>query len=136
MAEYSLLTPTPVAVGAPIPFNNTIIRGCCNIRHRDGSGNIKVKGGTCCRPNRYYIQFHGNITGVTATAQLGIYVDGELLPETLMSVVEADPANVLSIDSATEIEVEGCYSTISVRVIAGTNATMQTANIIIHREAA
>lgn len=78
--------------------------------------------------------FHGNITGVTATAQLGIYVDGELLPETLMSVVEADPANELSVDSTTEIEVEGCYSTVSVRVIAGTNAVMNTANIIIHKE--
>lgn len=136
MAEYSLITPTPVAVGAPIPFNNTIIKGCCNVKHREGSGNIRVKGGTCCHPNRYHIMFHGNITGVNAVATLGIYVDGELLPETQMYVYETDPANILSVDSTTEIEVEGCYSTISVRVIAGTNATMQTANIIVHKEAA
>lgn len=136
MAEYSLITPTAVAAGTAIPFNNTIVKGCCNIRHRAGSGNIKVKGGSCCHPNRYHIMFHGNITGVNATAQLGIYLDGELLPETLMSVVEAAPANVLSVDSATEIEVDGCYSNISVRVIAGTGAIMNTANIIIHKEVA
>lgn len=135
MAEYSLTIPTPVEAGSAIPFNNTIIKGCCNVRHREGSGNIRLRGGSCCHPNRYHIMFHGNITGVTATAQLGIYLDGELLPETLMSVVEASPDNVLSVDSTTEVEVVGCYSTVSVRIIAGTNAVMNTANIIVHKEA-
>lgn len=134
MAEYSLTTATPVAVGSAIPFNNTIVPGCCNIRHRAGSGTIKVKGGSCCRPNKYYIQFHGNITGVTAAARLGIYLDGELLPETEMNVVLPETTSVLSVDSATEVAVDGCYSTVSVRVIAGTNAVMNTANIIIHKE--
>lgn len=136
MAEYSLSTPTPVAVGSAIPFNNTIIPGCCNVRHRNGSGNVKIKGGTCCRPNKYYVQFHGNITGVTNAASLGIYLDGELLPETVMNVVLPETTSVLSVDSATEILVEGCFSNISVRIIAGTNAVMNTANIIVHKEVA
>lgn len=135
MAEYSLTTATPVAVGSAIPYNNTIVPGCCNIRHRIGSGAIKVKGGSCCRPNRYLVQFHGNITGVTGFSQLGIYLDGELLPETQMYVVAAAATDILSVDSATEILVDGCYSAISVRVIAGTGATMNTANIIVHKEA-
>lgn len=133
MAEYSLITPTEVAVGSAIPFNNTIINGGCCIRHRSGSGSIKVKGGSCCKPNKYYVQFHGNITGVTGYSQLGLYLDGELLPETQMYVVAAAPTDILSVDSATEILVDGCYSTISARIIAGTGATMNTANIIIHK---
>lgn len=133
MAEYSLTTPTPVPVGGAIPYNNTIIPGCCNIRHRAGSGTVKVKGGTCCKPNKYYIQFHGNITGVTNAAQVGIYLDGELLPETVMNVVLPETTSVLSVDSATEIAVDGCFASVSVRVVAGTNATMNTANIIVRK---
>lgn len=133
MAEYSLTTPTAVPVGGAVPFNNTIIHGCCNIKHRNGSGTIKIKGGSCCKPNRYSVQFHGNITGVTNAATLGIYLDGELLPETAMNVVLPETTSVLSVDAATELEIDGCFSTVSVRVIAGTNAVMNTANIIVHK---
>ena len=136
MAEFSLTTPTAVAVGATIPYNTTIVKGCPCIRHRGNSGNVRVKGGTCCKPNRYRVQFHGNVTGVTGTITLGLYLDGELLPETEMNVVAAAPANVLSVDSATEICVDGCSSNISVRNIAGTGLTVNTANIIVTREVA
>lgn len=134
MAEYALTTPTSVAVGTAIPYNVVIIPGCCNIRHRAGSGSIKVKGGSCCKPNKYHIQFHGNITNVTGFSRLGIFLDGELLPETQMYVVAAAATDILSVDCATEILVDGCCSTISARVIDGTGAIMNTANIIIHKE--
>lgn len=136
MAEYALLTPTEVVAGNSIPFTTDIIKGCCNIRHRTGSGSIKIKGGNCCRPNKYYIQFHANVTGVTGSFQLGVYLDGELLPETAMSGVLPADTNVISVDTATEIAVEGCWSTISVRNIIGTGMEINTANIIIHKEAA
>ena len=136
MAEFALLTPTEVAVGSAIPFTTTISPGCCCIRHRTASGNVRVKGGTCCKTNKYHIQFHGNLTNVTGTITLGIYLDGELLPETEMNVVAAAPANVLSVDAATEIAVDGCVSNISVRNIAGTDLIVETANIIIRKEVA
>lgn len=53
-----------------------------------------------------------------------------------MNVVLPETTSVLSVDASTEIAVDGCFSTISVRVIAGTNATINTANIIVHKEAA
>lgn len=136
MAEYALLTPTPVTVGSSIPFTTTLVNGCCNIRHRTGSANIRVKGGSFCKPNRYIIHFHGNVTGVTGEITLGIYLDGELIPESEMNVVAVAPANILSVNSVIEIDVEGCMQNISVRNIAGTGLTVNTANIIIHKEAA
>ncbi|MCQ2507284.1 MAG: hypothetical protein MJ097_00685 [Dorea sp.] len=140
MAEYSLITPLDVPVGGTVPYNNTICNGCCNIRHRNGSGIVKLKGGTCCRPNRYHVQFHAAVTGVTGAIQMGLYLDGEPLPETLMAIVSGADANLYSLDAATEVNIDGCWSTISARVIeagstAGEPLTINTANIIIHKEA-
>lgn len=134
MAEYSLTTPTLVPEGGTIPYNNVICKGCCNVRRRGGSGVIKLKGGTCCDPARYYVQFHANLTGVAGEMQVGLFLDGELLPETLMSVVAAAATDVLSVDAATEICLDWCCSSLSARVITGDTVTVNTANIIIHKE--
>ncbi len=136
MAEYALLTPTPVAAGESVPYNTTIINGCPCIRHRNGSGVVRVKGGTYCKPNKYNIQFHGNVTGVTGTFQIGIYLDGELLPESVINGILTTATDVISVNTATEIAVDGCMSSVSVRNIVGTGMTFNTANIIVHREVA
>lgn len=134
MAEYTLTTPTFVPEGGAIPFTNTVIKGCCNVRHRPGSGIVKLKGGTCCKPNKYFIRFHGVTTDVPGTTQLGIFLDGELLPETLMSANAQTADDVLSMDAATEVCLDGCCSNVSVRVVAGTTTTVNAAAIIIHKE--
>ena len=136
MAEYALLTPTPVAEGAAVPYNTTLCKGCCDIRHRPGSGIVKVKGGTCCNPNRYHVQFHAVVRGVVGAMQLGLFLDGELLPETVMAVVSGAVANEYSVDAATEICIDGCCAALSARVIEGNTVTVNTANIIVHKEAA
>lgn len=136
MAEYALNTLTAVAVGASVPFNTTIVKGCCNIRHRSGSGSVKLKGGTCCRPNRYYVSFHGNVQGVQGLIQLAVYLDGDRLPETIMSVQSGGTTAINSVNTATEIEVDGCFSNVSVRVITGDTVSVNNANIIIHKEVA
>lgn len=136
MAEYTLTTPTAVAVGASVPFNNTVIGGCCNIKHRAGSGIVTVRGGGCCKnPRRYRATFSANVTGVTGTIQLGLYLDGELLPETLMSVNAASATNVLTVNTATEIIADCDCQKITARNIAGTGLTVNTAALIVDREA-
>lgn len=135
MAEFALLNSTAVGVGNSVPYNTTLVKGCCCIRHRAGSGLIRVKGGTCARPNLYHVQFHGNVTGVTGTFQLGIFLNGELLPETVMNGNLTAPTGVFTVDSVTEIAVDGCMSDVSVRNIVGTGMTLNTANIIVRKEA-
>lgn len=134
MAEYALRVPTPVAVGASIPFDTVIVCGCGYVRHRSGAGNITVKGGGCCRPNLYKVNFHGNVTGITGQAQLGIYLDGELLPETVMSIYTGLDTVIQSVDAETEVKVDCCCSNISVRVIEGDDAVINTASIIVQKE--
>lgn len=134
MAQFALLTPTTVVAGATIPYNTTIIHGCCNIKHREGSGIVTVKGGTGCKPNVYKVNFHANVTGFTGQAQLGIYLDGELLPETVMSIYTGLATVIQSVDAETEIKADCCCDSISVRVIEGDDAVINTASIIVQKE--
>lgn len=136
MAEYSLTVPTAVAVGATVPYNNVIVNGCCNIKHRAGSGIVTVKGGSCCKPNVYKVNFHANVTGVAGAIQLGIFQDGELLPETLMSVVPAAATDVWSVSAETGVNATCCCESLSVRVITGATVTVNTADIIVQKECA
>lgn len=135
MAEFALRTPTAVPVGSSVPFDTVLVCGCNCIRHRAGSGNIRVKGGSCCNPYVYKVNFHGNVTGFTGQFRAGIFLDGELLPETEMSIYTGLATVIQSIDAETEIKVDGCNSNISVRVIEGDDATFNTASIIVQREA-
>lgn len=135
MAEYALRIPTPVPVGASVPFDTVLVCGCDCVRHRTGSGNVTVKGGGCCKSNLYKINFHGNVTGFTGQFQAGIFLDGELLPETVMSIYTGLDTVIQSIDAETEIKVDCCCSNISVRVIEGDDAVFNTASIIVQREA-
>lgn len=136
MAEYTLTTPTAVAVGSAVPYNNTVVPGCCYIRHRAGSGIVTIKGSGCCKcPRRYRATFSGNVTGVAGAIQLGVYLDGELLPETLMSVVPAAATDVLTVNTSTEIPADCDCQRIAVRVITGATVTVNTAALIVDREA-
>lgn len=116
MAEYTLITPTPVDVNTPIPYNNVVCKGGCDITHRNGSGIINIKGGSSSKPKKFYVQFHGNITNVTGFSRLGIFLDGELLPETQMYVVAAAATDILSVDCATEICSTCSCSSLSVQI--------------------
>lgn len=135
MAEFVLTTPTEVAVGAAVPYNHTIVPGCCDIRHRS-PGVITIKGSGCCKcPKKYDVNFHAVVTGVAGAMQLGIYLDGELLPETFMSVNSGAAANEYSVDAATVIPADCGCQRISVRVITGDDVTVNTAAIIVNKEA-
>lgn len=136
MAEYTLTTPTAVPLGGAVPYTNTIIKGCCNIKHRAGSGQVTVRGGTCCNPAKYLVYFHANVTGVAGAIQLALFLDGERLPETLMAVVPATATDVWSVSAETEFCVDCCCGTVSARVVEGATVTVNTAEIIVKKEVA
>lgn len=136
MAQFVSTTPqTITTVGGSVVFNATAVCGDCNIKHRNGSALIKLKGSNCCcGRTRYRVTFHGNVTGTAAVTQLALYQDGEIMPESLMSVVPAAAADVWSVDSSTEIFVDCGCSTLSVRSLTA-GVTVNTASIIITKVA-
>lgn len=134
MAEFSLTTPTTVDEGVPVPFSNTIVPGCCNIRHREGSGIITLKGGNCCKAARYLVYFGANVLGTQGLIQVGLFLDGELLPETVMSVTSSGTTALNTLNAMTEIPIYGDSATLTARVITGGDITFNVANIIIKKE--
>lgn len=134
MAEYSLTTPTTFDENVPITFNNTIINGCCNIRHREGSGIINLRGGSCCKPARYLVYFGANVLGTQGLIQLGIFLNGEMLPETVMSVTSSGTTAINTVNAMTEIPLYIDGGSLSVRVITGGDITVNVANIIVKKE--
>lgn len=131
MAEFTLTTPTAVAVNDPVPFNNVVVSGGCMVRHRAGSGIVKVKGGTCCNPKKYTVRFHGYVTGLAAETTFAIYLDGEMLPETMMAVVPVAAADNWSIDASTQILVDCSCQTLSVRNLSAGEVTVTNAALIV-----
>lgn len=134
MAEFILTTPTVVPVNSAIPFDDEIVKGCCAIHHRPNSSVITLKGGSCCHPNLYHVDFNALVLGTTDTIQLGVYLDGELLNETLMSVVPASTTGVWSVSTSTEVLAYCDCDNLSVRVVAGTPVTVNRASIIVKKE--
>lgn len=135
MAQFISTTPQEITtVGGSVAFNSTAVCGGCDVKHRNGSALIKVKGSGCCSRARYRVSFHGNITGTAALTQLALYQDGEILLESLMSVVPAAAADVWSVGNDTEVYVDCNCSTLSVRSLTA-GVTVNTASIIITRVA-
>ena len=119
-------------IGDPIRFTETGCRGgCCAIKHRANAGQITIKNtGDCCNPSIYKVQFHGNVTGVQGQILLGIYLDGELVPESLMAVAPVGTSFVTSLDSVILVCTDMCCSRISVRTLTA-DVTVNTAEIIV-----
>lgn len=132
MAVYSLVTPTAVAVGAAVPYDIEVIKGCCNIKRRPGAGTVNVKG-NCCNPNKYKVNFHGNVTGVAGAISLGIYEDGELIRGTEMNVKPVATGDVWSVDAETVVKAECNCDAISVRVITGATVTVNSATLVVEK---
>lgn len=132
MAEFISTTSQSLTnVGDSVTFNSTVVCGNCNIKHREGSGLIKIRGSeSCSNRARYRITFNANVSGIASNIQLAVYQDSEELNETLMSVVPATTTDVWSVNANTEIYVDCNCSTISVKTLTA-GITVDTASIII-----
>ncbi len=109
--------------------------------HRNGSGQVKVKGLTNCQCRaRFRVSFGGNIavpTGETVgPISLAIALDGEPVATTTMIETPAAVEEFSNIFSAIFIEVpKGCCEQVSVKNISTIPVTVQNANLIIERVA-
>lgn len=133
MAVYLSTTPqTLTNIGDAIRFTETGCRGgCCNIKHRANSSQVTIRNtGGCCSPSTYKVQFHGNVTNVQGQILLGIYLDGELVPEALMAVAPVGTSFVTSLDSVVLVCTDCCCSHISVKTLTA-GVTVNTAEIIV-----
>ena len=151
-AEYSANVDQTVASNAPIIFTESPVP--CNrgfIYHQDGSGIFRLSSvgasipSNICRCTgimpmaQYLVEFHGNAAistgGTVEEIQLGIAVDGEIDPSSIMRITPAAVEEYQNIGTSIVVSVPAICrcSSVSVRNISTQDVDVQNANILIDR---
>lgn len=130
-----------VAPNQAVLFTSTAIPGNMSMMHREGSGQVGLRGITNGqRRARFLVTFGGNValsSGTTVTPiQLAIAINGEAILTSSMISSPADTQSYNNIYTSLHIDVPiGCCNQISVKNIGTTNVDIQNANLIIERVA-
>ena len=131
MAKF-VIPAQALTAGESVILNNTQMKSCA-IYHDNGTAPVTVRGSGCiCNPARYAVSVHViNAEAVSAPVQFGIYVDGELVADSLIGLPTVTVGDTLSGDVTTEITAAGS-SRITLRAI--TDANLTGGNVIITRK--
>lgn len=150
-SEYSASLEQTVATNAPIIFTESPVP--CNrglVFHQDGSGIFRLSSMGANTPfNRcgcfsmpmaqYLVEFHGNAAisagGTVEEIQLGIAVDGEIDPSSIMRITPAAVEEYQNVGTSIVVSVPAICrcSSVSVRNISTQDIDIQNANILIDR---
>ena len=123
-----------------ILFTDAPVQGSCSILHRDGSGQVTLRGVTNQCRARFKAFFSGNIsipTGGTVEAiQIALAINGEAVASTTMIQTPAAVEQFANVASAVYIDVPNdCCATISVKNTSTQAIEIQNANLIVERVA-
>jgi hypothetical protein len=109
-----------VEVNQNILFTDTPVCGSCSILHRDGSGQVTLRGVTNQCRARFKAFFSGNIAipagGTVEAISLALAINGEPIASTTMIQTPAAVEEFANVASAVYIDVPAnCCVTVSVR---------------------
>ena len=129
-----------VAENANVLFTDSVICGGPSIVHRDGSGQVTLRGLTNQCRARFKISFGANIAipegGTVEPISLAIATDGEALGSTTMITTPAAAQEFNNVFGALFLTVPaGCCLTISVRNTSTQAIDVKNANLIVERVA-
>ena len=129
-----------VEVNQNVLFTDTPVCGSCSILHRDGSGQVTLRGITNQCRARFKAFFSGNIAipadGTVEAISLALAINGEAIASTTMIQTPAAVEEFANVASAVYIDVPAnCCVTVSVRNTSTQAIDVQNANLIIERVA-
>lgn len=114
MIVLSNSTTQIIPAGCAVTFDMTPLHTGCNSEgyggaeyHKQGTGLVRLRASTKCRPSVFEIIFSGNISSPTAGTQLNLAInlDGATLPETKM-LETVSVANLFeNVSTATSVKV-------------------------------
>ena len=140
MAEFANVFVQQVAAGQNVVFSETPVSGGCNILHREGAGNVTLRGACSQCRARYKITFGANIAiptgGTVGPISIAITVDGERLGSSIATVTPAAVGDEFNVFSAAFVEVpRGCCVTVAVQntSVPAQAIEVQNANLIVER---
>lgn len=129
-----------VELNQNVLFTDTPVCGSCSILHREGSGQVTLRGITNQCRARFKAFFSGNIAiptgGIVEEISLALAINGEPIASTTMIQTPAAVEEFANVSSAVFIDVPvDCCVTISVRNTSAQEIDVQNANLIIERVA-
>lgn len=138
MAEYTNATTVTVPAGQNVPFTETAVCGSNCIVHREGAGNVTLRGITKQCRARYKVSFGGNIAvpadGTAEAISVALAVDGEPLNSTIATVTPAAVSDFFNVFTAVFVDVPcGCCVTVAVENTGTQSISVANANLIVER---
>lgn len=140
MAEYIANALQTVEENQNVLFTDTTICGNGSMIHNDGSGLVTLRGITNQWRARFKITFGGNIAiptgGTVEEISVGISVNGETIPVTVMRVTPAAVEEFFNVNRSIYLNIPaGCCMQVSVKNTSAQAIDVQNANLIVERVA-
>jgi hypothetical protein len=138
--ELTANTLQTVEANQNVLFTDEVVSGSCSILHRDGSGQVTLRGITNQCRARFKAFFSGNIAipagGTVEAISLALAINGEAVASTTMIQTPAAVSEFANVASAVYLDVPaGCCVTVSVRNTSAQAIDIQNANLIVERVA-
>lgn len=138
--ELTANTLQTVEANQNVLFTDEVVSGSCSILHRDGSGQVTLRGITNQCRARFKAFFSGNIAipagGTVEAISLALAINGEAVTSTTMIQTPAAVSEFANVASAVYLDVPaGCCVTVSVRNTGAQAIDVQNANLIVERVA-
>lgn len=141
MPEYTNANVQTVAVGQNVLFTEVPVR--CNrgyVMHREGSGNVTLRGMTNQCRARYRVSFGANLSvpagGTAGPVSVALALDGEALNSATATVTPAAVNEYFNVYVSVFVEVpRGCCLTAAVRNIGTQAVNVANPNLIVERVA-
>lgn len=140
MAEYIANALQTVEENQNILFTDTTVCGNGSIIHNDGSGLVTVRGITNQWRARFKVTFGGNIAipigGTVEEISVGISVNGETVPVTVMRVTPAAVEEFFNVNRSVYLNIPaGCCMQVGIKNTSTQAIDVQNASLIIERVA-
>lgn len=140
MAEFTSTTIQTVAAGQNLPLTETAIKGSNCIVHREGAGNVTLRGLTNQCKAVFRVSFGGNIAiptgGTVGAISVALAVGGEALNSATAIVTPAAVDQYSNVFTSVFVEVpRGCCVTVALKNISAQAISIANSNLIVERVA-
>ena len=138
MAKFTALALQEVAENENVQFTDDSMCGGMGVIHRNGAGQVTLRGSsTQCRA-RYRVSFSGNIQipagGTVEAISIALAVNGESIESNEAIVTPAAVENFWHVTLIDHIDVPcNCCVSVSVKNTSGQPIEVQNASLIIER---
>jgi hypothetical protein len=142
-AEYTNASQQTINPGESVIFTESPVpctRGL--VRHRDGTGNVLLRGVTngcpCAKSANYLVDFGADIAiptgGTVGEISVAIAIDGSTIPASTMTVTPAAVEEFFNVSKEITAQIwRGCCETVTIRNTSDQPIIMQNADVNFDR---